>query len=74
MNITDLKCGERGIVTGVECEAPLKERLSALNIRSGGVVRLLKVSYFKKTFFLQSGGSRLALRREVAVCVSIKKV
>lgn len=73
MNITDLGLGERGIVLAVDCEQSVKERLRALNIRSGGVVRILKVSFFKKTYLLQAGVSRVALRREVAACVTVRK-
>lgn len=74
MNITDLKRGDRAIVSAVECSPRLKERLRTLNVRAGGVIRILKVSFFKKTFLLQAGGSRVALSREVALCVGVRKV
>lgn len=74
MNITNLRSGERGIVTSVECSPALKERLRSLNVRSGGVIRLKKVSFFKKTYLIQAMGSQIALRKEVAVCVNIRKV
>ncbi len=74
MNITDLKRGERGVVTSVELSPALRERLRTLNIRSGGVVRVLKVSFFKKTYLVQAVGSRVALSEEVASCVGVKKV
>lgn len=74
MNITDLKRGDRGIVTAVEVAPRLKERLRTLNVRSGCVVRVLKVSFFKKTYLLQASGSRLAVSKEVASCVCVRKV
>ena len=73
MNITELKPGERGLVENVTCKEALKERLRSLHIRTGGYVRLLKVSFFKKTYLVQAGGSRVALRKDVAACVEIKK-
>ena len=74
MNVTDLKRSERAIVTSVEVSPQLKERLRTLNVRPGGVIRILKVSFFKKTYLLQAGGSRVALSREVAHCVYVRKV
>lgn len=74
MNITDLQRGERGVVLNVACAAPLKERLRSLNVRTGGVIRVLKVSWLKRTYLLQAGGSKLAIRREVARCVTIRRV
>ncbi len=74
MSISDLRRGERGIVLSVELPSALRERLRTLNVRPGGAVRVLKVSFFKKTFLLQAMGSRVALSREVAACVRIKKV
>ena len=73
MDITDLKRGERGVVTEVDLSPPLRERLRTLDIRPGGVVRVLKISFFKKTYLLQAMGSRVALSREVAACVRIRK-
>ncbi len=73
MNITGLKQGERGIVTAVSCEPALKERLRTLNVRAGGVVRVLKVSLFKKTYLLSAGGTKVALRKEVAECIAVRR-
>lgn len=74
MDITDMKRGERALVSLVSCSPALKERLRTLNVRAGGVVRLLKVSFFKKTYLLSAGGTKLAVRREVAKCILIRKV
>ena len=74
MNITDLQIGERGEVLAVSCEEALKERLRSLNIHKEAVLRLVKISFFKKTYLMQAGGSLVALRREVAQCVEIRKV
>ncbi len=73
MNITDLNRGERAVVTSIDLSEPLRERLRTLDLRPGGVVRILKVSFFKKTYLLQAMGSRVALSREVACCISVRK-
>ena len=57
----------------VSCGAELKERLRSLNICAGGAVELLKVSFLKKTYLVQAGGSLIALRKEVAECVNVQK-
>ncbi len=74
MDLTVLKRGERGVVTTVELSPQIRERLRTLNIRPGGVVHVLKVSFFKKTYLIQAMGSRVALSKEVAACVRVRKV
>ena len=74
MNITQLSCGERAIITSVECPSTLKERLRSLNIREGAAVTLVKISFFKKTYLIKASGSSIAVRREVAECVSVTKM
>lgn len=73
MNITQLQKGERAVVLSVGAPEPLKERLRSLNIRAGGEVRLLKISPFRRTFLLQCG-SMVAVRREVAEWIEIRKL
>ena len=72
MDITQLKRGERAVILSVEAPATLKERLSALNLRTGAEVFLLKTSLFKRTYLVRAG-SVVALRREVAQCVKITR-
>ena len=74
MNITDLQPNERGVVLAVSCEETLKERLRSLNIHKEVILRLMKISFFKKTYLVQADGSLIALRKEVAQCVEIRKV
>lgn len=74
MDITQLKRGERGVVLTVQTSPRLKERLRALGVSAGGVVHVLKVSFRKKTFLVQAGGSRVALGKEVAACIGVRKV
>ncbi len=74
MDITGLKRGERGVVLAVLLPPKIKERLRSLNVRTGSVVRVLRISFFKRTYLLQAGGSRVALSGEAASCVQIRKV
>ena len=74
MNITQLSCGARATVLSVACSAALKERLRSLNIREGATITLVKISFFRKTYLVKTGGSSIAVRREVAECVSVKQI
>ena len=74
MNITDLTEGDRCLVDTVSCPADLQERLFSLHIRSGEPIKLLKRSFFRKTFLVLAGGSKIALGKEVAACISVKKI
>ena len=62
------------MITSVECSQALKERLRSLNVREGAMVTLVKISFFQKTYLVKAGGSSIAVRREVAECVNVKKV
>ena len=74
MNITQLSCGERAIITSVECSAALKERLRSLNVREGAHITLVKISFFQKKYLIRAGGSSIAVRREVAECENVKRI
>ena len=73
MNITQLSYGDHAVITSVKCSSALKERLRSLNIREGAWITLVKISFFHKTYLLRVGGSSIAVRREVAECVSVEK-
>lgn len=73
MTILDLKRGESAIVLGLGVVPAVKERLRALNVYPRASVTLLKTSLFRRTFLLDAGGVRLALRRAVAAEIRVVK-
>ncbi len=71
MNLCELKRGERAVVLKVELPPPIRERLCALRIYAGAKLVLLKTSLFRRTFVVQAGSSKVALRREIAAGVRV---
>lgn len=73
MDITQLNAGERATVLSVSCQDTLKDRFAALGILPGAEFVVLKVSLLKKTYLIGTQTSQVAIRKEAAQCVSIKK-
>lgn len=71
MNICDMKAGEEATVERVELADGVRERLRYLNVTAGAPVVLLKISFFKKTFFIQARSAKIAVGREVAEGIRI---
>lgn len=66
MNVCSMKAGERATVLKVALDAATKERLRTLNVSEGALIYLLKVSFFRKTYFLQARSAKIAVSREIA--------
>lgn len=73
MNVCDMKAGERAQVLQVKLEEPVRQRLRYLGIAAGAELALLKISLFKKTYFVQAQSAKLAIGREVAEGISVCK-
>ena len=73
MNVSELKKGERAVVIKVELSMLLKERLRSLGIYTGAKFVVLKTSFKKKVFLIQTGGSKIALDSELASGIRVLK-
>ena len=71
MSVCDMKKGDRARVEGVELPAKVRERLFYLGVAAGAPIVLLKVSFFKKTYFIQARSAKIAIGREVAEGIRI---
>ncbi len=72
MTIADLKKGESGIIVDSSSEAiPLK--LLEMGCLPGNHVQLLQVAPFADPLYLNINGSHLAIRKETAALILIKK-
>ncbi len=71
MTVCDLKRGERAVVLSVSAERALRERLNILGIYAGARIKLLRISFFHKTFLLSTVSGRAALGRSVAAGVKV---
>ncbi|MCI9010432.1 MAG: ferrous iron transport protein A [Clostridia bacterium] len=73
MNVSELKRGEHAIVIKVELPMLLKERLRSLGIYMGAKFVVLKTSFKKKVFLIQTGGCKVALDFELAEGIRVLK-
>ncbi len=71
--ITSLSKGMRAKVAEVEGESALRSRLSALGVRPGEEVALLRVSPLRRTYLLGTEESVFALGKEAASCVKVER-
>ena len=73
MTLADLKRGQRGIITDVSAsEIPLK--LLEMGCLPGNSVELVQVAPFADPMYLNINGSHLAIRKETAIHILIKKI
>ncbi len=73
MTLCDLRRGDCAEVLNVTAPEQIKARLSALNLRKGARFALIKVS-FRKSVFLVRAGSLIAIRREAAEWIQVRKI
>ena len=70
--IADLKRGEKGIITDVSSiHIPLK--LLEMGCLPGNSVELVQLAPFADPMYLKRNGSHLAIRKETAIHILIKK-
>lgn len=73
MNVTELKAGEVGIVTGIEADEKAVRRLAMLNVFVGAQVILVRRAPLGGGVMLEAGGVRLALSKKLAAGIRIEK-
>lgn len=71
MDVSELKKGERAVVIKVELPMLFKERLRSLGIYTGAKFIVLKTSFKKKVFLIQTGGSKIVLDSELAAGIRV---
>ena len=74
MNVCNMKAGERASVYKVSLDEKTRERLRYLNVSEGALIYLLKVSFFRKTYFLQARSAKIAVSREIAEKILVGSV
>ena len=73
MNVTELKAGEAGIVTGIEADEKAVRRLAMLNVFVGAQVILVRRAPLGGGVMLEAGGVRLALGKNLAEKISVEQ-
>ena len=73
MTLNDLKRGEEAIIQDIITDfIPLK--LIEMGCLPGNTIKLLQLAPFKDPMYLDVNGSRIAIRRETANHIIIKKI
>lgn len=73
MTLNDLKRGEKAIILDIITDfIPLK--LIEMGCLPGNTIKLLQLAPFKDPMYLDVNGSRVAIRRETADHIIIKKI
>ena len=73
MTLAELKRGQQGVITDVSApEIPLK--LLEMGCLPGNSVELVQVAPFADPMYLNINGSHLAIRKETAIHILIKKI
>ena len=73
MTLNDLKRGEKAIILDIVTDfIPLK--LIEMGCLPGNTIKLLQLAPFKDPMYLDVNGSRLAIRRETAHHITVKKI
>ena len=72
-NLANLKCGERCVITDVSSiHIPLK--LLEMGCLPGNFAELVQVAPFQDPMYLNINGTHLAIRKETAIHILIKKI
>jgi Fe2+ transport system protein FeoA len=74
MGIFDLKEGSSGRVVKINVSGRERERLNCLGFEVGARVTVLGFSLFKSSVLIGVGQTRVAIRKEVALCIEVTGV
>ena len=70
--LSEMNAGEQGIVTKIDAQGELKQRLFSLGLRKGSHVRMKATSMAKSTLEIEAGSTLLALRYDEAKKILVK--
>jgi ferrous iron transport protein A len=74
MNLTQLTKGERGEIIKVHADKPLKDRLNSFGVMRGETLLVKGCSIAKQTMEIEVGSTLIALRRDEAQKIEVKKL
>jgi ferrous iron transport protein A len=72
--IVDLKANEKAVVTKVNADGELKQRLASLGLRKHSNIKVKTYSLSKSTIEVEVGTAMLALRYEEAKEIEVSKI
>jgi ferrous iron transport protein A len=74
MTLSEMNAGENAIVTLIEADGELKQRLFSLGLRRGSHLKIKATSIAKSTMEIEVGSTLLALRFEEAKYIGVQKI
>ena len=72
--LSEMNPGEQGIVSKIDAQGELKQRLFSLGLRKGSQIKMKASSIAKSTLEVEVGSTLLALRYEEAKMIQVKRV
>ena len=73
MTLSEMNAGEMAIVTLIEADGELKQRLFSFGLRKGSHLKIKATSIAKSTMEIEEGSTLLALRFEEAKHIGVQK-
>jgi Fe2+ transport system protein FeoA len=73
MKVSDLKVKDEAVIVKVKAPEPVKSRLFSMGIAKGNKIKLLDHTLKKQTFEVDVEGTRVAIRKEEADFIEVKK-
>jgi len=74
MNLTELKKGNRAEILNISADKALKDRLTSFGVMKGEELLLRGCSLAKQTIEIEVGSTLIALRRDEAAKIEVKKI
>jgi ferrous iron transport protein A len=72
--LASLQPGQVGIISEIQAELGLQQRLSALGFRVGRQITLVRRAWFAGPLHVRIGTTEIMLRRRDAIAVAIKSI
>lgn len=73
MTLSEMNAGDNAVVTRIEADGELKQRLFSLGLRKGSHLNIKATSIAKSTMEIEVGSTLLALRFEEAKRIGVQK-
>ncbi|MBN1839807.1 MAG: ferrous iron transport protein A [Campylobacterales bacterium] len=70
--LSEMNPGEQGIVSKIDAQGELKQRLFSLGLRKGSQIKMKASSISKSTLEVEVGSTLLALRYEEAKMIQVR--
>jgi len=73
ITLSEMNAGEKAIVTGIEADGELKQRLFSFGLRRGSQLKIKATSIAKSTMEIEVGSTLIALRYEEAKRIGVQR-